>query len=227
MIKFKKIFGELIERELLDGEKLFKLHSTMKKLEIEKDETKRKELAKQIEELEKDVKDFKPEMVKNMFTKFPLKESRANQTPLNKLLSNKAAYEDMIDNGRLTPKEKKEIDIKLEKIDKQIKELKKNLNERELQDKGIFAGKIGKSNKLDGLSFCITGPLEKALRTEYVEIIENNGGEYIPSVKDGLDYLVTNDAFSGSRKNLDARKYGTEIINEGGLLTLLRKKGVK
>jgi len=73
MIKFKKIFGELIERELLDGEKLFKLHSTMKKLEIEKDETKRKELAKQIEELEKDVKDFKPEMVKNMFKKFEIK----------------------------------------------------------------------------------------------------------------------------------------------------------
>jgi hypothetical protein len=45
----------------------------MKKLEIEKDETKRKELAKQIEELEKDVKDFKPEMVKNMFKKFEIK----------------------------------------------------------------------------------------------------------------------------------------------------------
>jgi len=104
--------------------------------------------------------------------------------------------------------------------------LEEVLSERELFAKGVLSQKIGRSNKLDGLSFCITGPLEKAFRNEYVEVIENNGGEYWPAVKDGLDYLVTNDTGTGSRKNVKAKELGIEVINEVGLLTLLRKKGL-
>jgi NAD-dependent DNA ligase len=175
-MKIKNVFSDLLERDLKMGEKVFQLHAKMKQLEVEKDNKKREELAKQIDDLEKECKEFKPEVVQNMFKNFKIKES---------------------------------------------------LQERNLEDKGVFSKKIGTSNKLDGLSFCITGPLEKALRTEYIKIIQDNGGEYFPMVKDGLDYLVTNDKNSGSRKNILAQKFKIEVINEGGLLALLNKKGIK
>lgn len=76
--------------------------------------------------------------------------------------------------------------------------------------------------QFDGKIFVITGSLEHyANRKELKELIESLGGKVTGSVTSKTDYLINNDAMSGSAKNKKARELGTEIITEEQFQKLL------
>lgn len=85
---------------------------------------------------------------------------------------------------------------------------------------------------LNGKTLCITGALSLKRET-YIELIEACGGKVVSGVNKKTSYLITNNKFSGSSKNLAAQKLGIPILNENELLEmcdslhLLNNKGIK
>ena len=78
------------------------------------------------------------------------------------------------------------------------------------------------SNRLEGLTFVITGSLEHfANRDEAKEKIEHLGGKVSGSVSAKTSYLVNNDVNSTSGKNKKAKELGISIINEEELIRML------
>lgn len=68
---------------------------------------------------------------------------------------------------------------------------------------------------LDGKSFCVTGSLNiYKNRDELIKDIESHGGKVVGSVSKKTDYLLTNDADSGSTKARKAAELNIPIINE-------------
>lgn len=68
---------------------------------------------------------------------------------------------------------------------------------------------------MDKLTFVITGSLTHYKnRTELQDIIENSGGKVTSSVSKNTNYLINNDATSGSSKNVKAQSLGIPIITE-------------
>lgn len=68
-------------------------------------------------------------------------------------------------------------------------------------------------NKLNNLTFCITGDLSIP-RKAMIEKIESLGGKFISSVTSNTNYLLTNETNGNSTKFLTAKKLGVKIINE-------------
>ncbi|HBP50935.1 MAG: ligase protein [Candidatus Shapirobacteria bacterium GW2011_GWF1_38_23] len=79
---------------------------------------------------------------------------------------------------------------------------------------------IDNSQKLSGLTFCITGNLSKP-RPEFIELIESQGGKFISAVSQNTDYLLTNETDSKSSKFITAQKLKVKIINEDDFQKLL------
>ena len=80
---------------------------------------------------------------------------------------------------------------------------------------------IDAARALTGLSFVVTGTLPTFSRNEIKELIQKNGGKVTGSVSKKTSYLVAGeDAGSKLEK---ARQLGTTIIDEAGLLALIRK----
>ncbi len=80
----------------------------------------------------------------------------------------------------------------------------------------------GGSNKLDGLTFVITGSVEHfANRNEVKDVIEQNGGKVTGSVTSKTNYLINNDNMSNSSKNKKAKELGIAIITEEEFLKLI------
>lgn len=73
---------------------------------------------------------------------------------------------------------------------------------------------------LSGLKFCITGELSQP-RPQIEKMIKQNGG-VIAGVSKNLNYLVTNEEESSSSKFVKAKSLGVAIINEDGLMKLLK-----
>lgn len=74
---------------------------------------------------------------------------------------------------------------------------------------------------LKGKVFVITGSLAHfANRKELQELIEAKGGKVTGSVTGKTDYLINNDAASGSSKNKKAKELGIPILSEEEFLTL-------
>ena len=78
------------------------------------------------------------------------------------------------------------------------------------------------SGKLNGLTFCITGdvhhfPNRKALQ----DTIEELGGKALSGVSAKLNYLITNDADSGSGKSKKAKELGVPVISEDQFLEMI------
>jgi DNA ligase (NAD+) len=74
---------------------------------------------------------------------------------------------------------------------------------------------------LAGMKICLTGTLSRP-RKEYEDLISAVGGEFVEEVTKTTNLLVTNDPNSGSSKLKNAAKYGTKIVNEENLMTLLK-----
>lgn len=77
-------------------------------------------------------------------------------------------------------------------------------------------------SKLAGASFCFTGALETMTREDAKAFVEQEGGVFKTTVSHGLDFLVTNTPYSGSRKNTMALEYGTATIDEEQFLQLVK-----
>jgi DNA ligase (NAD+) len=56
------------------------------------------------------------------------------------------------------------------------------------------------------------------------ELIENEGGKTTGSVTSKTNYLINNDALSGSSKNKKAKELGVEIITEEDFLKRMETK---
>lgn len=73
----------------------------------------------------------------------------------------------------------------------------------------------GDSSALGGMTFVITGSLERfSNRSELKELIENKGGKVAGSVSRNTTCLINNDINSGSSKNKTARELGVRIMSE-------------
>ena len=72
-----------------------------------------------------------------------------------------------------------------------------------------------KEQKLEGLTFCVTGKIKQwKNRDELSSFITSLGGKVVSSVSANMDYLINNDINSTSSKNLRAKELGKQIIDE-------------
>jgi DNA ligase (NAD+) len=98
---------------------------------------------------------------------------------------------------------------------------------RELVNKGFVRIKSPPANASEsespvaGKYFCFTGELIAMKRAEAETLIRDNGGFVKSGVTKDLDYLVTNDPFSGSEKNRKAQEFAIKIINEEQFIAML------
>ena len=78
------------------------------------------------------------------------------------------------------------------------------------------------SNAISGLTFVVTGDVEKFKnRRELSDFIESKGGKVTGSVTGKTDYLINNDLTSNSGKNKKAKELGIKIISENEFLELV------
>lgn len=82
------------------------------------------------------------------------------------------------------------------------------------------AGKEAESNKLEGLSFVISGVFSSFSREELQDKIKANGGKLISSVSAKVDYLVAGENM-GPAKLEKAQKLGVKIITELEFIQML------
>ena len=81
------------------------------------------------------------------------------------------------------------------------------------------------NNKLENLTFCITGKVNIFKnRDELSEFIVNQGGKAVSSMSAKVDYLINNDVNSTSAKNKKAQELGKPIINEQVFLDMFDLK---
>ncbi len=84
--------------------------------------------------------------------------------------------------------------------------------------------KIMSSNKLEGLSFCVTGKLEHFdNRAQAEELILKHGGIFKKSVVKDLSYLVTNSTEETTKYKAARDQEGTNIITEQQLLDMINE----
>lgn len=101
-----------------------------------------------------------------------------------------------------------------------VKEIKQKWpTVKALLEMGLKFKKQKSTNKLNGLSFCITGKKEKYSRDELIEIINKNGGEYKSSVTKDLDYLIAGE--DAGSKLTKANSLGVKVISEDEFLQMI------
>ncbi len=90
-----------------------------------------------------------------------------------------------------------------------------------LKEVKLTAAEEAKEQKFSGLTFVITGSVEKFKnRNELKDHIESLGGHVAGSVSKNTDYLINNDSMSQSTKNKTARELGVKVITEEEFLNL-------
>ena len=75
----------------------------------------------------------------------------------------------------------------------------------------------------NGKTFCVTGAFNTMKRSEIEKIITDNCGKLTGSVSKKTDYLLTNEANSGSSKAKKAAELGTPIMSEEEFLKRIGK----
>ena len=81
---------------------------------------------------------------------------------------------------------------------------------------------LNHTSKISGLTFAITGSLNKP-RKEIEDQIISLGGQVSASVSSNTNYLITNEKESSSSKFINAHKFGTKIISEAEFESLAVK----
>ena len=76
------------------------------------------------------------------------------------------------------------------------------------------------SNKLNGLTFVISGVFKNVSRDELKQLIKSNGGKAISSISKNLDYLIAGENMGPSKKE-KAEKLQVRIISEEDFQSLL------
>lgn len=91
---------------------------------------------------------------------------------------------------------------------------------RELLLLGVKIKEAASTGALHGMKICITGSLSEK-RTVIEKRIREAGGVVVSGVSKETDYLLTNDATSGSTKAEKAKELGVKIISEEALLKII------
>jgi DNA ligase (NAD+) len=78
---------------------------------------------------------------------------------------------------------------------------------------------------LSGLTFVVTGSLDRWTRNEIESHIKRLGGHVASSVSKKTDYLVTGE--NPGSKLTKAEEYGTKVLDENGFLALIEQQGAK
>ena len=91
-----------------------------------------------------------------------------------------------------------------------------------LLKKGLRFKKEQTSNKLKGLTFCITGKKEKYSREELIQIVEQSGGEYAAALTKNTNYLIAGE--NASSKLEKAKKLRIKTIAEIEFIKMLKEK---
>ena len=114
--------------------------------------------------------------------------------------------------------------IVAESVSNFFREKKNNETIEKLIAHGIKIGSEspGSSNVLAGLTFVITGTLQKMTRRDAKGLIESAGGRASSSVSNKTDYLVAGE--NAGSKLSKAEELGVTVISEEELLELLEKK---
>ena len=73
---------------------------------------------------------------------------------------------------------------------------------------------VAQNDFINGKIFCVTGAFQTMKRSELEKIITDRGGKLSGSVSKKTDYLLTNEADSGSSKAKKAAELGTPIMSE-------------
>jgi DNA ligase (NAD+) len=89
-----------------------------------------------------------------------------------------------------------------------------------LRAAGIVPVSQDEAGPLAGRTFCITGSHSRP-RKELVQLIEDHGGRVLSGVTKELSYLIIADPSSSSSKATKARRYGTQLIDQQGLMALI------
>ena len=82
---------------------------------------------------------------------------------------------------------------------------------------------IATNEFINGKTFCVTGAFNTMKRSEIEKIITDNCGKLTGSVSKKTDYLLTNEANSGSSKAKKAAELGTPIMSEEEFLKRIGK----
>ncbi|XP_037685534.1 replication factor C subunit 1 isoform X2 [Choloepus didactylus] len=128
-----------------------------------------------------------------------------------------------------TPKKTKSSPVKKESVSPEDSEKKRTnyqayrsyLNREGPKALGSKEIPKGAENCLEGLIFVITGVLESIERDEAKSLIERYGGKVTGNVSKRTNYLVMG-RDSGQSKSDKAAALGTKIIDEDGLLNMIR-----
>ncbi|XP_076992731.1 replication factor C subunit 1 isoform X2 [Tamandua tetradactyla] len=128
-----------------------------------------------------------------------------------------------------TPKKTKSSPVKKESVSPEDSEKKRTnyqayrsyLNREGPKALGSKEIPKGAENCLEGLTFVITGVLESIERDEAKSLIERYGGKVTGNVSKRTNYLVMG-RDSGQSKSDKAATLGTKIIDEDGLLNMIR-----
>lgn len=78
----------------------------------------------------------------------------------------------------------------------------------------------GRTDKLEGKTFVITGVFETVSRNELRKLIEDNGGKVTGSISSNTDFLVGGDRMGPSKKNR-AEDLGVPILSEKDFLKMI------
>ena len=78
-----------------------------------------------------------------------------------------------------------------------------------------------KNDFITGKIFCVTGAFNTMKRSEIEKIITERGGKLSGSVSKKTNYLLTNEADSGSSKALKAKELGTPIMSEADFISMI------
>ena len=73
---------------------------------------------------------------------------------------------------------------------------------------------VTQNDFINGKTFCVTGAFQTMKRSQLEQIITDRGGKLSGSVSKKTDYLLTNEADSGSSKAKKAAELGTPIMSE-------------
>jgi len=85
---------------------------------------------------------------------------------------------------------------------------------------GVEISQDGKvSKKLEGLSFVLTGSLEKYSREEAKEVIRNLGGQMSSSISKNIDYLIAGE--NPGSKFQKAQELGVKVLSEEEFLEMI------
>lgn len=100
-------------------------------------------------------------------------------------------------------------------------ELVNNLRKAGLQFEIDPAEMQGRSGKLSGKTFVISGTFEEHSRDDLKSLIEQHGGKYTGSVSGNTDYLLAGENM-GPAKRSKAEKLGIAIISEKEFMEMIR-----